>query len=210
MKRIIYITLAALLLAVGASATAQAQAKQYYSLNWNIALPMGEFGDFINNVSLRGGNFNVQVFLNDNVAVGGTFGWNHYYELKDRASYLLAPGMAITAADYRYAYTMPVTANGYYHFMPDGMVQPYAGVGIGALYGSQHNVIQEADSWDEQWGFLVTPEVGVFVPFGKDVPFGAKASVAYMFTTNKFLSLGETYNSIQNLNFNIGFAWMIK
>ncbi len=209
MKKIIYITLTALL-AVGITTSAQAQMKQYYSLNWDIALPLGGLKDFTGDASLRGGNFNVQVFLTDNIAVGGTFGWNNYYELKDRASYLLEPGLAVTASTYRYSYSMPIMANGYYHFMPDGMVQPFAGLGIGALYATQHSIVQDLDFWNEQWGFLLMPEVGAFIPFGNDAPFGAKASVSYQFSTNNFTALGEEHNNLQNLNFNIGLVWMIK
>ncbi len=205
MKKIFTI-LALSLLSLGAL---QAQTKQYYTVGWNINVPLGDFGNFISATSLRGGFFNAQVFLNDNVAVGGNVSWNGYYEKIDRQTYHIEPNTDITANAYHYVYSTPITINGFYHFMPHGIIQPYAGLGIGTHYMNQHIIVQDTEVWDEQWGFLISPGIGAFIPLG-DAPVAINLSLNYNFSTNSFSSFTQDFDNFQALTVGVGFSWLIQ
>jgi hypothetical protein len=71
-------------------------------------------------------------------------------------------------------------------------------------------MIQDIQSRSENYGFILTPELGVFVKFSKNSPSGVKVSAAYNLATNKY-KLGMTeFSDLQSFNVNIGLSYFVK
>lgn len=207
MKKIIL--LSAIILSCMGFANAQSYSygdnmRQIYSINYQINVPMGSSKDFISNASFEGVNFNWAYFLTDNVAVGMDLSYNNYHKNIGKEIYRPNENMAINAAQYRYTQVFPLKAQVKYFFNPYSLVKGYAGLGIGALSAGQHIVVQDLDSWDNNWGFLVAPEVGVLIPFGENSPFGANITAGYNFSTNKSSICNTSSNNRQSFYFNVG------
>lgn len=200
-------------------ATVQAQEKaasgyppaSLYTLSWTLSVPLGSFNDFMNIVSPAGGNFAGRYFLKKGLSVGFEFGWNDYYKKYPRNTYYGNDGLAITGIFYTYAFTVPWKAGVYYYFIPAAIAGPYLGLSLGGDYMEEHILIQDYDIYNTQWGFTMSPELGVLIKFGRNSHWGANISAQYWFNTNSFnFTHTETYSTMQGLNFNIGLAYLLK
>ena len=89
------------------SAKAQGQSDMQLSMSYNIAVPLGDFSNYINLTSFRGMNVQLDYYLSDRLAIGGTIGWNGFYQKKDRESYDFNGG-AINGVRYNYLYQLPL------------------------------------------------------------------------------------------------------
>lgn len=207
MKKIILL-LAIILSCVGVS-NAQSYSRgggmrQIYGLNYQTNVPIGGSRDFISNASFEGVSFNWSYFVTENIAVGADLSYNNYHRKIGQEIYRPNENMAVNAAQYRYTQVFPLKAQVKYFFNPDSFIKGYAGLGIGALSAGQHIVIQDIDVWDNNWGFLVAPEIGVLIPFGADSPFGANLTAGYNFSTNKSAIGNTSSDNRQSFYFNVG------
>lgn len=205
MKKFLYILLFSMV-ALGANAQS---VRQYYSLSWAFAFPVGDLNSFISRPGLVGGAFDGQIYFTDNIAVGFNFGWNNYQQTVDRQSYQVKDGLAVTANSYRYVHAIPAKVGVYYNFIPDSYIQPYAGLGIGLNYMSENVVVQDFDFYNTSWGFLASPEVGLYI-FPTDQSWGFKVSCAYNFSTNSFNFAQRDYNLAQSLLATVGVTFELK
>jgi len=215
MKKIFFGIMSALLLTV----TVQAQEKaasgyspaSLYTLSWTPGVPLGSFNNFINTVSVAGGNFAGRYFLKKGFAVGFEFGWNNYYKKYPRNTYYGNDGLAITGIFYTYAFVVPWKVGAYCYFLPASIADPYVGLSFGGDYMEEHIMIQEYDIYNTQWGFTMSPEIGVLVKFGKYSHWGANVSAQYWFNTNSFSFTDyKAYSTMQGLNFNIGLTYLLR
>lgn len=195
--------------------------RQYYTISWSIGFPLAGFNNagkpdysYISKTSLAGGMLSGQAFLCQNrLGLGAAVGWNNFYQTVKRQTYTIPDrGMAITAASYNYMSSVPIKAIVTYAFLPNaGILQPYFTLGLGANYMTQHIMIQDIDIWDDNWGFMVSPEIGTYIRFGKNAMWGANVAVGYNYATNHFnLAEHVKSNGINYLNLNIGLTLMIN
>lgn len=208
MKKLIL--LSAIILSCAGLANAQLSSyggndiRQIYSMNYQINTPLGSSRDFISNASFEGININWAYFLTREIAVGVDLSYNNYNRSVAQKVYRPSENIAINAAQYRYTQVFPIKAQVKYFFSQDRYIKGYAGLGLGALSAGQHIVVQDLGDWDNNWGFLVSPEVGMLIPFSADSPFGANITAGYNFSTNKS-TFGEiNMKSRQSLYFNVG------
>ncbi len=187
----------------------QAQKKQYYNLGWEIGFPVGSFSNYISSASLRGGYFSGNIFVTDAVSVGFKFGYNSYYENMPRQTWYMPYGTAVTAASYNYSTQAPIQVGGYYHFKTNGQIEPYAGLGLGANYITEEILIQDLAVYDNQWAFLVTPEIGLRYQL-KNIPIGITLKAAYNHNFNSYVFWGTEYGNMRTLNLGISVGWTIK
>lgn len=215
MKKIFIAIIAVLLLVLTAQAQEQAASgyspTSLYTLSWTLSVPLGSFNNFINNVSPTGGNFAGRYFLKKGLAVGFEFGWNNFYKKYPRMTYYSNDGLAITGIHYTYAFVVPWKVGAYYYFMPSAIADPYVGLSFGGDYMEEHIMIQEYDIYDTQWGFTMSPELGVLIKFGRYSHWGANISAQYWFNTNSFSFTDyKSYSTMQGLNFNIGLTYLLR
>ncbi len=188
-----------LLAAVAIRANAQTRYEQVVSANWNTYQPIGATADFLSQYSLNGLNLNYSYYFNNNMGIGFDLSWS--YNNKAIAPQVIKPNdhLAIYAAQYRMVQIIPIKAQFKYMITPDSFVKLYVAAGIGALNYSYQTEVQEFVLWDNTWGFLVSPEVGILVPFGRNASWGLNAHVGYNYGTNDF----------QNLYANLGIFFAI-
>jgi hypothetical protein len=143
--------------------------------------------------------------------VGFEFGWNNYYKKYPRNTYYGPDGLAITGINYTYALIVPWKVGAYYYLLPAGIADPYVGLSIGGDYMEEHIMIQEYDIYNTQWGFTMSPEIGVLIKFGKYSHWGTNISAQYWFNTNSYnFTDYKTFSTMQGLNFSIGLAYMLR
>ncbi|MGD1892714.1 MAG: outer membrane beta-barrel protein [Cyclobacteriaceae bacterium] len=195
MRYLLYFTFALLLL------NQSVEAQRYtglMGLSWNVSVPLGQSTNFVGETSLRGGQFEFRDFLNSNLSLGGSLGWNGYQEYEPRETYPIDNG-AITTDLTKFVYTLPVLFNVHRYFPVSENVLPYIGAGIGAKY-SRHAIYYSIYTTEEnKWGFAVRPEIGVIFPIN-DV--GIILAADYLWATNdsSILNFGNT----SSLNFRLG------
>ena len=179
--------------------------KQTYSISYQTNVPIGGTRDFIPNMSFEGININWAYFVTDNVTVGLDLSYNNYTHKVGQKVYRPDANTAINAAQYRYTQVFPIKVQAKYFMAPFGPgLQAYTGLGIGALSAGEHIIIQDIDVWDNNWGFLLSPEIGVLIPFGADNYWGANITAGYNWSTNKASIGGIKFNNRQSFYMNIG------
>jgi len=171
---------------------------------------IGSSHNFIEKYSWRGLHFNGQIFPIENVAVGFRIGYNNYYSDVASQVYDFGDGCRIYANTYRYIHNVPVQVGVAGHLLPYRIFKPYLGVYLGLSYASESVMIQDIQIRKENYGFIVTPELGFFVQFGKNSSTGAKVSVAYNYATNRYTIGGVEFKDLQSLNVNIGLTYMVN
>ncbi len=208
MKKLIL--LSAIILSCAGLANAQSYSyggndmKQIYSINYQMNVPLGSSKDFVSNASFEGVNINWAYFVTREIAVGLDLSYNNYHEKIGQKIYRPNENMAVNAAQFRYTQAFPIKAQVKYFFSQDRYIKGYAGLGLGALSAGQHIVVQDLGEWNNNWGFLVSPEVGMLIPFGADSPFGANISAGYNFSTNKSTFGNIDIKDRQSIYFNVG------
>lgn len=198
MKKIYTIAIALLVAAVSFAQTGH-RYSQVYSFSWQSSLPLGEQAEFIPSMGLNGANFNFGFFVTDNIAVGADFSWSYNQKSVSPEVYNVGDNCAIYAALYKTTQTIPMKAQFKYLFNPTSFVKVYASAGLGATSYIEYTQIQEYQFSNSSWGFLMSPEVGVYIPFGEHSPWGANVVAGYNWATNK----------AQNLYFNVGIFFSV-
>lgn len=168
---------------------------------YNYSMPTGSFrNDFIKSNSPRGFNLDVLYMINPKWSVGGSTGYQDYYEKNARQTYKLADGSDISAVLSNSVQVMPIMAKAM--FLPDlgtgSHIQPYAGLGAGINiihfdeYLGQFNSLTNSSV-----GFAAEAGAGIKIPFGSSNRSGFLLGASYRFSPyNKY--------GINNLNtFNV-------
>lgn len=172
MKRVIAMMA---LLAIGAGAHAD---EGYWSIKYELGIPMLATRDFVASNSYRGLTFEGRRFVTPALSVGGSVGWNTFH---DEATGLFSiANLDITGTQFRRIYMVPllVTAHYYLRGEPGGSgALPFAGLGIGAYHIERLFDIGVFQFTDSNWHFALAPEIGVFVPAG-----GMKALISVRYS----------------------------
>lgn len=205
MKKIIFI----LAICLSCATISKAQSlgtdmRQVYSINYQVNVPTGSSRDFVSKMSFEGININWAYFVTENMTVGLDLSYNNYHESFGQKVYRPNENTAINAAQYRYTQVFPIKVQTKYFFTPLSSVQAYAGLGIGALSAGQHIVIQDFDAWNNNWGFLLSPEIGILIPIGIENNWGANIAAGYNWSTNKSTVGNIKVDKMQSFYLNFG------
>lgn len=203
MKRIIYIMSALILLAVSASeANAQMSKRFFFNGGWQFNGTLNN--DVATSYQGYGGYTESGYYVLPCLAVGTftTFGTNNEYYPKQ--TYVFEDKSALTTDMSRSLYQMPFGALIRYRFTRS-MFQPYISAKIGAEYATQSTYMSTFVTKDDNWGFYISPEIGMtFFPF-YEVDFGFQVALYYSYATNK--NGGYDLDGINNLGFKLGVAF---
>lgn len=191
MKKIITGILTGVLLCSVISVNAQQRALQM-NINLSGAAPLGDFKEIVPSTSIRGWNASVLYGITDKISVGLGAGFQDYYHKNERQMYRSTDGDISAVLSYSIQ-TIPVLLTGRYNFMPESVVQPYAGLGLGGNMVMYRQLLGEFGGTETSFKFAARPELGIQIPFRKGGETAFNLGAAY-----NYMPFNE--NSLSNLN----------
>ncbi|MBR2608602.1 MAG: outer membrane beta-barrel protein [Bacteroidales bacterium] len=203
MKKFIYILAASMALVLFAGeANAQMGKRNYINGGWQFNGTPGN--TFAKSAQGYGAYIEGGYYLTPLFAVGGFASFNSNNEYHPKETYTFANQAALTTDLDRSLYQVPFGATMRMRFTR-GMFQPYVEAKIGTEYSTQSTYMSTFVSRQDNWGFYISPEVGMtFFPFEK-TDFGFHVAAYYSYATNQ----NKSYDlkGINNLGFKLGIAF---
>ena len=203
MKKIFYVmvTFAAMLVGVQ-QADAQKGKPFYINGGWQFN------GTVANDFAESGQGYGAYVeggyYVTPMLAVGGFASFNTNNEYVPKKTYTFSDQSALTTDLERSIYQVPFGATVRYRFLRK-ICQPYVEAKIGAEYAEQNTYMSTFVNKHDNWGFYVSPEVGVTIfPFER-TDFGFQLAVYYSYATNT--NKAVDINGLNNLGFKLGIAF---
>ena len=203
MKKMIYVLAAAAAMLLAATqADAQMGTRYYVNGGWqfNGTLANG----FAESAQGYGAYMEGGYFITPMLAVGGFASFNTNNEYVPRKTYTFSDMSALTTDLNRSIYQVPFGATMRVRFMRT-MFQPYIEAKLGAEYSTQSTYMSTFVNRHDNWGFYISPEVGMtFFPFER-TDFGFQVAVYYSYATNQ--NKAVDINGLNNLGFKLGIAF---
>ena len=203
MRRIIYMvaTVAAMFVAV-AQADAQMGKRYYINGGWQFNGTPGN--SFVKSADGYGAYMEGGYYLTPMLAVGGFASFNTNDKYIPRTTYTFSDMSALTTDLTRSIYQVPFGATLRCRFSRS-IVQPYVEAKIGAEYSTQNTYMSTFLNRHDNWGFYVSPEVGMSIyPFSQ-TDFGFQLAIYYSYATNQNKAID--LEGINNLGFKLGIAF---
>ena len=183
-------------------ADAQMSKPYYINAGWQFN------GTVVNDFAESGQGYGAYIeggyFVTPMLAVGGFASFNTNNEYVPKKTYTFSDQSALTTDLERSIYQVPFGATLRYRFLRT-VCQPYVEAKIGAEYSEQNTYMSTFVNKHDNWGFYVSPEVGLSLfPFEKtDVGFQFAVYYSYATNTNKAVDI----NGLNNLGFKLGIAF---
>ena len=203
MRRIIYMvaTVAAMFVAV-TQADAQMGKRYYINGGWQFNGTPGN--SFVKSADGYGAYMEGGYYLTPMLAVGGFASFNTNDKYIPRTTYTFSDMSALTTDLTRSIYQVPFGATLRCRFSRS-IVQPYVEAKIGAEYSTQNTYMSTFMNRHDNWGFYVSPEVGMSIyPFSQ-TDFGFQLAIYYSYATNQNKAID--LEGINNLGFKLGIAF---
>lgn len=203
MKKMIYILAAAVtFMLAAAQADAQMGKRTYVNGGWQFN------GTIKNEVAESAQGYGAYIesgfYVTPMFAIGGFASFSSNDQYYPSQTYTFADKSALTTDMFKSIYQVPFGSTMRLRFARF-MFQPYVEAKIGTEYSSQSTYMSTFVSRDDNWGFYVSPEVGMTVyPFERD-DFGFQLALYYSYSTNK--STEYNMKGINNLGFKLGIAF---
>jgi hypothetical protein len=203
MKKILYIIAAsAAISAATAQADAQMSKEFYINGGWQFNGTLAN--DFAESAQGYGAYLEGGYFVTPMFAVGGFASFNTNSQYVPTKTYTFSDQSALTTDLTRSIYQVPFGATMRYRFMRS-MFQPYVEAKVGAQYSTQNIYMSTFVNQHENWGFYVSPEIGLtFFPFER-TDFGFQVAAYYSYATNRSKAIDIT--GLNNLGFKLGIAF---
>jgi hypothetical protein len=203
MKKILYIIAAsAAIFAAAAQANAQMSKEYYINGGWQFNGTLAN--DFAESAQGYGAYVEGGYFVTPMLAVGGFASFNTNNQYIPTKTYTFSDQSALTTDLTRSIYQVPFGATLRYRFMRS-MFQPYVEAKMGAEYSAQNIYMSTFVNQHENWGFYVSPEIGLtFFPFER-TDFGFQVAAYYSYATNRNKAVDIT--GLNNLGFKLGIAF---
>lgn len=203
MKQFIYIFAAAFaFMLFSGESYAQMGKREYVNAGWQFNGTVGN--EFVSTAQGYGAYIEGGYYITPMLAVGGFASFNTNNEYIPRQTYVFKDKSALTTDLDRSIYQVPFGATLRYRFMRTEL-QPYVEAKIGAEYSTQSTYMSTFVNRHDNWGFYMSPEIGLtFFPFEK-TDFGFQIALFYSFASNRNSSYD--IDGINNLGFKLGIAF---
>jgi hypothetical protein len=194
-------TVAAMFVAV-TQADAQMGKRYYINGGWQFNGTPGN--SFVKSADGYGAYMEGGYYLTPMLAVGGFASFNTNDKYIPRTTYTFSDMSALTTDLTRSIYQVPFGATLRCRFSRS-IVQPYVEAKIGAEYSTQNTYMSTFLNRHDNWGFYVSPEVGMSIyPFSQ-TDFGFQLAIYYSYATNQNKAID--LEGINNLGFKLGIAF---
>ena len=203
MKKFIYILAAAAAMVLFAgTADAQMGKREYINAGWQFNGTVGN--SFVKTAQGYGAYIEGGYYITPMFAVGGFASFNTNNDYIPKETYTFDDQSALTTDVDRSIYQVPFGLTMRTRFLR-GELQPYLGTKIGAEYSTQSTYMSTFVNRHDNWGFYMSPEVGlVLFPFER-TDVGFQFAVYYSFCTNK--NSDYDIKGIKNVGFKLGVAF---
>lgn len=203
MKKFIYIlSAAAALMVFAGTANAQMGKREYINAGWQFNGTVAN--SFVETASGYGAYIEGGYYITPMFAIGGFASFNTNNDYIPKQTYTFKDQSALTTDVDRSIYQVPFGLTMRTRFLR-GELQPYLGTKIGAEFSTQSTYMSTFVNRHDNWGFYMSPEVGLtYFPFEK-TDVGFQFAVYYSFCTNKNSSYD--LKGIKNLGFKLGVAF---
>ena len=183
-------------------ANAQMGKKNYINGGWQFNGTIGN--TFAKSAQGYGAYIEGGYYITPMVAVGGFASFNTNNEYHPKQTYTFSDKSALTTDLDRSVYQVPFGTTVRVRFMRYEL-QPYVEAKIGTEYSSQSTYMSTFVNRHDNWGFYMSPEVGLTIfPFEK-TDMGFQFAVYYSYATNRNKSYD--INGLNNLGFKLGIAF---
>lgn len=176
---------------------------RYLYFAWNYNQPLSNT-DFIKDGTSAGAKFGFRSRIRESrFMVGVDVNWATYNEYAPEETFS-SPGRDFTTDYFKYVYNYGLAVSGQYTF-PVGesrILTPYVGVGLGYNYNVYKIYYNAFEEEEPDGGFLVRPEAGAVVRFGKRRMLGLITAISYDYSTSK--SENNGYDNFSSLGFKLG------
>lgn len=195
------LAVSALVFAAG-EASAQMGKQDYINAGWQFNGTVGN--DFVRSGQGYGAYMEGGYYIIPNLALGGFASFNTNNKYVPTETYTFADKSALTTDLSKSIYQVPFGMMVRYRLLWTE-VQPYVAAKIGAEYSVQSIYMSTFVNRHDNWGFYMSPEIGVTVfPFEK-TDFGFQFAAYYSYSTNH----NKSYDlkGLNNVGFKLGIAF---
>lgn len=196
--------LGALALSIAMPAKAQTTESAYFNIDWQYNFPIGI--DFADKSSGWGMNFEGGYFITPNIAVGGFLAYHSNHKYIPRQTLQLSDGSALNTDQQHTVFQLPFGVTGRYTFNRGEVFQPYVSAKIGMQYASLSSEYNIFESNDNNWGFYISPEVGlnIFPWFYRP---GIHVAAYFSYATNNGHLMTYSVDGMSNFGLRLGVAF---
>ena len=204
-KSIKLIALLVVCMAMPTLAGAQVLKNAYFNVDWQINSPFGQ--DFSKKTSGWGAHAEGGYYVIPNFAIGAFISYHTNNEYVDRQTIPVNSTSVITSDQQHSIFQLPFGAAFRYNVAPESQFQPYAGVQLGASYSEMSTYMNVMKVYDRNWGFYVSPEIGMTMYFTPQKQIGLHIAAYYNYATNKGDVLSYSIDGLNNWGIRLGLAF---
>jgi hypothetical protein len=160
-----------------------AQYGNEFSLGYDFSIPLPDSKDFVSNASYVGFELKGKRYINPNMSVNLTMGWNVFFE--ESQELISLKNAEISGKQNRYINTMPMLL-GVQYYIGNNKSKPYVGLNTGFLYSIRRLQIGIYEETNNEWRFMMQSEAGCVININRssDVSFGVSYSYAFPSTSD--------------------------
>lgn len=177
---------------------------QFMSFAWDVNIPLGD--SYAEDVSYSGGKFEFRKMIDDKFSLGFDVSWNSYSTYKPTQTYHFNEATDVTTDLYKFNYTLPLAVTAHYYLPTYSVFVPYFGLGMGAMYSQPKLYFNIYEINQENWGFLLRPEIGTVIKFDPMGDTGILLAARYSYSTNEEPTF--RISDMSALGFQLGFVWL--
>lgn len=209
-KKRIYISLIAIFVScmvIPTASNAQIIRNGYVNVDWQLNLPVGE--SFADQISGWGAQIDGGYYVTNGFSVGlfASFHTNNKYIGK--MTIPLSETASITSDQQHSIFHIPFGGSFRYTFLREnrGIFEPYIGTKLGADYSEVSTIMNIFKTYDREWGFYVSPEIGFTLYTSPAKVFGFHMAAYYNYSTNKSEVLSYSLDGLSNIGFRFGISF---
>ena len=203
MKKIMLAITALVALVIGTTqASAQMGKPVYVNAGWQFNGTIAN--GFAESAQGYGAYLESGYYVTPMLAIGGFASFNTNSQYFPKKTYTFSDQSALTTDLERTIFQVPFGVDVRYRFLR-GMFQPYLEAKLGTEYSEQNTYMSTFVNKHDNWGFYISPELGVTVfPF-RATDFGFHVAVYYSYATNT--NKAVDIHGLNNLGFKLGIAF---
>lgn len=175
----------------------------YFNIDWQANGLIGS--DFVDKISGWGAHFEMGHYQTANFAIGGFISYHTNNEYLPYQTFIWE-NSALSTEQQHSLFQIPFGISARYQLSGQYAI-PYIGAKIGAQYTQSEDYIHRTCVYQNNWGFYISPEIGVEIyPFAQK-RFGLHLACYYSFATNEHGVLWYHNKHTQNYGFRTGITF---